>query len=303
MALWGKTDTFLTATPKWIARKATIHTSGIDDEADTINMLSSGTGFCTGDQVVYTAGTGSVAGLVSGAWYNVRVVGAGLIELYVDQGLAFGGFTDPKEGLVNLLGVMPGTFTLQRTGAANVRDHISSGRTIVFCDSNEASTPESRAKGIKTAGWWAVRTYVDSDEVTRYKSECLVAMSHKQTAALAGDQEDEYTIDRVITVTSHPENESVVVGGVAVFTCAAEVTGTGGGLTYRWVYAPSSTIFQENPEYLDAEQYGIGTGANTPTLTTTVNWGPGDTDARFRCVISAAGAEDTLTDIAYLTVI
>jgi hypothetical protein len=56
---------------------------------------------------------------------------------------------------------------------------------IYFVDETEAAVLANKAIGINGAGWWRIKTYTDSDENTRYKTELLVAMD--VTTAVAGD--------------------------------------------------------------------------------------------------------------------
>lgn len=233
MALWGKTDN-LAGTPKFVARKAFFDSTAVSAADDTINILSSNTGFATGDAVYYSINGGTViGGLTNATTYYVRVVGAGLIELYDTYAHAID--TGATTGRLNISGAGVGTHTLQRTAAANVfGDHNYNGRQILFVDAQEAQVAANKAKGITGAGWWAYRTYTDAQSTTRHKAECLIAMAVGATDS--GDAEDSVAVDLAITITAQPDADGVVYI-VSPDDVTLSVTATINGdvpLTYQW---------------------------------------------------------------------
>lgn len=240
MALWGKTDALASA-PKFVARKALFDSTAVNTAADTINILSSNTGFATGDAVLYSINGGTViGGLTNATTYFVRVVGAGLIELYDTYAHAID--TGATTGRLNISGAGVGTHILQRTTAANAfGDHNYNGHTIVFVDAQEAQTSANKAKGITGAGWWAYRTYTDAQSKTRHKAECLIAIT--VGAVAAGDAEDSIAVDLAITITTQPDangNIYVVSPGSVELSVEATINGDV-PLTYQWFDASDDT--------------------------------------------------------------
>jgi len=226
MALWGKTDALASA-PKFIARRAFFDSTAVNTTAETINIIGSNTGFATGDEVVYGINGGTViGGLTDAATYYVRVVGAGLIELYDTYARAIN--TGATTGRLNITGAGVGTHILQRTTAANA----SAGQPgIFFVDAQEAQVTANKAKGITGAGWWAYRTYTDAQSATRHKAECLIAIA--VGAVAAGDAEDTVVVDLVITIGTQPASEEITSGDDVTLTVAATINGAV-PLTYQW---------------------------------------------------------------------
>lgn len=281
MALWGITDA-AASTPKIIARTAYFNAASatvINLVNDTIDISASGTGFATGDAVKYDINGGTtITGYVNGTTYFVRVVGAGVIELYdtYAHAIAFGSTT----GRSNTTVLGAGSHFLKRTGAANVYgDRIQRGSEIVFVDSQEASTTANKAKGLNSPGWWLYRTYTDGNSKTRYKTELLIAIAN--TAVAAGDQEDTIAADMTLTITGQPTAATVTAPAAATFTVTA-TTNAASGLSYQW----------------QIQQSGVGAwadivGATTASYTTGVTSiapgiGASDTD-KFLCKVSAGG--------------
>lgn len=240
MALWGKTDALASA-PKFVARKAFFDSTAVNATADTINILSSNTGFATGDAVLYGINGGTViGGLTNATTYFVRVVGAGLIELYDTYAHAID--TGATTGRLNISGAGVGTHVLQRTTAANVfGDHNYNGHTIVFVDAQEAQTTANKAKGITGAGWWAYRTYTDAQSNTRHKAECLIAIT--VGAVAAGDAEDTVTVDLAITIGTQPASVEITSGDDVTLTVAATINGAV-PLTYQWFDASDDSAVE-----------------------------------------------------------
>ena len=271
MALWGKTDA-LASTPKYVARKASFNAAtAVDTTNNQINILASGTGFATGDAVVYDRGAGTaITNLTSGSTYYVRVDGAGLISLYDTYAHAID--TAHSTGLKDLAGSPTGTQSLQRTGAANVYgDHVYGGKGIIFVDAQEAQVVANKAKGITGAGWWVIRTYTDAQSATRYKSELLVAMSASATEA--GDAEDTFAADLTITIGTQPASIEVTSGDDTTLTVVATTNGDE-VLTYQWY---------------DASDDSAVTGATSASLALTNITAP----ASYYVIVSGGGISTT----------
>lgn len=290
MALWGNTDN-LAGTPKYVARKAYIDSTLANATDDNIDIISSNTGFSTGDAVYYTINGGTViGGLTNATTYYVRVVGAGLIELYDTYAHAIA--TGATTGRLNISGVGVGTHILQRTGAANTfGDHNENGHAIIFVDEQEAMTTENKAKGLTGAGWWLYRTYTDAQSATRHKAECLVAM--RVAASTSGDAEDTITVDLAITIDTQPQNVSKVAPATATFSVVATAN-TASALAYQWQ-------IQQEGAGAWADISGA-TGASYTTGATAIGDGAGATDGdKYRVVISVDNISVT-SSAATLTV-
>ena len=286
MALWGKTDALASA-PKFIARRAFFDSTAVNTTAETINIIGSNTGFATGDEVVYGINGGTViGGLTNAATYYVRVVGAGLIELYDTYARAIN--TGATTGRSNISGAGEGTHILQRTTAANA----SAGQPgIFFVDAQEAQATANKAKGITGAGWWSYRTYTDAQSATRHKAECLIAMA--VTASDAGDTEDTVAVDLAITIGTQPQSVTRIAPATATFTVAATINAAL-ALAYQWQIQQEGAGAWVN--IADA------TGTSFTTGATAIGDGAGATDGdKYRVVISAEGITAT-SDAATLTV-
>jgi hypothetical protein len=273
MALWGKTDALASA-PKYVARKAFFDSTAVNTTDETINIISSNTGFATGDAVLYSINGGTViGGLTDATTYYVRVVGAGLIELYNTYANATAG--SGTTGRLNITGAGVGTHTLQRTGAANA----AAGQPgIFFVDEQEAQAAANKAKGITGAGWWLYRTYTDAQSATRHKAECLVAMA--VTAGSAGDAEDTVAVDLAITISTQPQSVAITSPDDVTLTVAATINGAV-PLTYQWY---------------DASDDSAVAGATSATLALTEVTAP----VSYYVVVSGGGISAT-SDTADIT--
>lgn len=290
MALWGKTDA-LASTPKYVARKALFDSTAVNTTAKTINILSSSTGFATGDAVLYGINGGTViTGLTDATTYYVRVIGAGIIALYDTYAHAIA--TGSTTGRLNISGAGVGTQILQRTGAANVYgDHVNGGRQIVFVDAQEAQVAANKAKGITGAGWWLFRTYTDSGSVTRTKAECLVAMS--VLASDAGDREDTIAVDLAITIGTQPADITKTAPATATFTVVATINAAL-PLSYQWQIQQEGTGSWANITGATSASYTTGATATGDAA--------GATDGdKYRVIVSAEGVSVT-SNAATLTV-
>ena len=297
MALFGITDALASA-PKFIARKALFDsssTSVVNATNDTINLLPSNTGFNTGDSVYYSINGGTViGGLTDATTYFVRVTGAGLITLYDTYAHAVAG---GATGLAGITGVGVGTQSLQLTGAANASGPNNSD--LVFVDAAEARATETRAKGIKNAGWWLYKTWTNADGSVAKQAECIVALNDANTALdpdTTGDREDTIAEDLVITIGTHPANITKTAPATATFTVVATSNSTE-VLTYQWQIQQEGTGSWANISGATLASYTTGATATGD--------GAGATDGdKYRVVITAgtSGVEAT-SNSATLTVV
>lgn len=286
MALWGNTDALVSA-PKYIARKAFFDSTAVNTTAETINILSSNTGFATGDAVSYSINGGTViGGLTDATTYFIRVVGAGLIALYDTYAHAID--TGATTGRVNITGAGVGTHTLQRTTAANA----SAGQPgIFFVDAQEAQATENKAKGITGAGWWSYRTFTDAQSTTRHKAECLIAMA--VGAVAAGDAEDTVAVDLVITIDTQPADTTVDLSDSTTDTATFTVEAT--------VNADLPLSYQWQKQEAGAGAWANISGATSDSYTTGVLTVLADNTDKYRVVVSADAISLT-SDAATLTV-
>ena len=271
MALWSNTDT-LASKPKYLTKLNTFDATSNDVVNTTDDeLVVPAHSFLTGDAVVYKASGDAIGGLTDGTTYYAISVDDNTIQLAASAADAGTGTA------IDLTAVGTGDAdTLQLTAP-----------TVVFVDDSEATVPANRAKGITGPGWWIYRTYT-ADNVTRHKAECLVALS--QSAALAGDSEDDITVDNSITISVHPANITAGEGTDATFSVTAAAA-NGAPLTYQW----------------EKQESGAGpwvalTGETSPTLELVgVTMADDSTDA-YRVVISAEGAPSVTSNAATLTV-
>lgn len=166
------------------------------------------------------------------------------------------------------------------------------GTTIVFVDTTEAQVPANRAKGIKTPGWHEVTEYVDNAGATRYKSECLVALS--ATAGAAGDAADDAVVgDTQFVIATQPVASTVATGVATSFVVAA--TGATG---FQWQMRPAV-----GGQYANLANAGIYSTVTTATLNISTGTTTAISGNRYRCVVAntTAGASATSTG-ATLTV-
>ena len=289
MALWSNTDN-LVGTPKFVARKAWFNaasTSVVSAANDTIDLVSSNTGFNTGDEVMYSINGGTViAGLTNATAYFVRVVGPGLIELYTTYAQSIA--APATTGRLNITGVGAGVQTLQRTGKENPFIGESG---IFFADREEAQLKGNKLKGIKYPGWWLYKTYTDVDSSVRHKAECLVALD--VLAVTSGDAEDVVLSDVYVFIATQPVSLSRVAPNTANFTVAATIEPIGGTITYQWQRSTDGgTVFAN---------VATGTGGTTASYTTEAT-SAGMNGYKYRCIVGASGAPNVTSNVATLTV-
>lgn len=159
-----------------------------------------------------------------------------------------------------------------------------------FVSVEEALLKTNKDKGITNAGWWLVNQYTDAAGATRYKSECLVAISVAN--ATSGDAADDATVSDVevtITIGTQPANQTAVAGE-ATFTVVASVNS--GSLTYQW----------QKKESTGTRWVNIS-GATTDTLALTGLVAAADNGDQYRVVLgSTSGAKKVNSAAATLTV-
>lgn len=159
----------------------------------------------------------------------------------------------------------------------------------VFVSAEEAILKTNKDKGITGAGWWLVNQFTDSDGKSRYKSECLVAMTVAN--ATSGDAADDATVADVnvtITISAQPANQTTVSGEA---TFAVTATASSGSVTYQWQKKPAAT----------GSRWANVSGATSASLALTGQLAAADGD-QYRVVIgSTSGAVKVTSDAATLT--
>lgn len=177
MSLWSNTDV-QASKPKWITKKVTFDASSasvVSLANDTIDLK--GYGYGLAEPVVYSNGGGTaIVGLTSGTTYYAIPAGGSLYKLATTANNANAGTA------INLTGLGVGTaHTIQALAA-----------DIFFVDATEAQVASNKAKGITGAGWWKITTYTDAQTQTRWKAECLVAMT--VPVGTSGDAADDSVV-------------------------------------------------------------------------------------------------------------
>ena len=289
MTLWGKTDN-LAGAPKFIARKAWFNaasTDVVDATDNTINLVTANTCFNTGDAVSYSINGGTVIGGATDATtYFVRLVGAGIIELYDTYAHAID--LENTTGRVDISGVGAGVHTLQHTGAENA---FLGQAGIYFADRGEAQLEGNKRKGIKYPGWWLYKTYTDANSAVRHKAECLVALD--AVAATSGDAEDTLLKDVYVYVVGQPQDVYSLATDTATFSVDSAIEPSTGTLLHQWQVSTDGTTFAN---------VSNGTGGTTAEYTT-VAVTSGMDGYLYRCVVSATGATSVTSESAELVVV
>lgn len=152
----------------------------------------------------------------------------------------------------------------------------------------EATLAANRAKGLKTQGWTHVISYTDAQGNVRNKTEILVAMGDDLTGDAA---DDAVVVDRVIAITTQPQDVTVVAGTEVTFTVVASATPTA-ALTYQWGVSTD-----------DGATWGAVVGATSATLTIA----SGDVvvgldGSQYRVTVYSDGATAINSAVATLTV-
>ena len=156
--------------------------------------------------------------------------------------------------------------------------------TVFGVDENEMAA--NKAVGAAHAGWVHVRT-----NGSRKISETLVALSKN---GITGDAEDTEFEDFLITITSQPADDTSATGEAVTFTVASTISGSGGTQTFQWQLQTGGT-----GSFSNISNGGVYSTATTATLNISDNTGL-DTN-KYRCVISATGADDVTSTAATLT--
>ena len=158
---------------------------------------------------------------------------------------------------------------------------------IYGVDENEMAA--NKDTGAAHAGWNHVRT-IGSRTVT----ETLVAMSKN---GITSDAEDVVFEDFLISIATQPADAAVTAPSSAQFSVVADITGTGGTLTYQWQVSTNGGSTFIDLSVANEPNY---TGYNTDTLAIANSTGA---DAyQFQCVVGATGADDLTSTVATLTV-
>lgn len=149
-----------------------------------------------------------------------------------------------------------------------------------------AAARAEKTDSVTHAGW--VRRWEGSGGRSgRVFHEVLVA-----GGSIAGDLEDVVFEDFTLSIATQPANTTAntSVGQNATFTVTAASVPTGASFTYAWAYANGTAI---------ATNANVG---NTTQATLTVNSAVQTTNAAFRVVVSAAGADNVTSSNATLTI-
>ena len=264
MPLWGNTDTQ--------AAKPTYLDVG---QVRTVAVTAGGTGYTDGATATFSA---PPAGGVT-ATGTVTVVGGVITRVNITNPGA--GYTSAPT--VTVAGGSGATF------AVKIAPIVYNNNDIFFVDISEAQAESNKAKGITGAGWWLIKSHVDNDGQTRYKSECLVAMA--RTALAAGDANDDLVVPdvkTVILISVQPANQTTVSGAATFAVTAAFSAGTG-TLTYQWQRKTATGTRWTNVS-----------GATSASLALTGQTETNNGD-QYRVVVSGGGAKAVTSKAAMLT--
>lgn len=180
MSLWGNKDALASA-PKNATRINIFSgaSTSVVSVADNTITVADGHGYTTGMPVFYSAGGGTaIEGLTTGTLYYAIRVSPFVLKLASSSANALAGTA------IDLTAVGVGT--------AHTLQHSPSD--IYFVDSVEATISTTRAKGIKSPGWWSYKTWTNADGSVQHAAECLVAMQGANVSlvpATAGDRADD----------------------------------------------------------------------------------------------------------------
>jgi hypothetical protein len=156
--------------------------------------------------------------------------------------------------------------------------------TTFGVDENEmAANPDI---GAGHAGWVHVRT-----NGSRKISETLVALSKN---GITGDAEDTEFEDFLISITTQPSDSTKASGEAESFAVVSTISGSGGTQTFQWQLQTGGT-----GSFCNISNAGVYTTATTATLNISDNTGLSTN--KYRCVISATGADDVTSTAATLT--
>ena len=156
--------------------------------------------------------------------------------------------------------------------------------TTFGVDENEmAANPDI---GAGHAGWVHVRT-----NGSRKISETLVALSKN---GITGDAEDTEFEDFLISITTQPSDSTKASGEAESFAVVSTISGSGGTQTFQWQLQTGGT-----GSFGNISNAGVYTTATTATLNISDNTGLSTN--KYRCVISATGADDVTSTAATLT--
>ncbi len=154
-------------------------------------------------------------------------------------------------------------------------------------DTNEVTAARAGAGDRAAHAGWVLKTEGSGGRAGRISTEVLVAMG-----SMTGDAEDTVYEDFVLRITTQPSNATAntTAAAQATFTVVAASTPIGATPTYVWSYANGAVIATN-------ANVGVTTGA-----TLTVNSAVQTTNAAFKVVVSAAGADSITSSNATLTI-
>jgi len=173
-----------------------------------------------------------------------------------------------------------------------VEQNAYSIQRIIGLDLDEAKVPSSKAKGLKTQGWNHFITYTDAHGDTRFKAECLVALSKLFDSANVSDYADDSTVlDQYIYFASEPSDQSKAANSNVTLRVSVLSAPAGASPSYQWKSSPNNIVFA------NISNGGVFTGATTNTLQIS---NIANLDANyFQVVVSGTGL-DTITSNAII---
>ena len=185
---------------------------------------------------------------------------------------------------------LPANTANQTTLFNNVTgDAIVTGQTVgqFGVDSAEQRTARAEAGAPRSAhSGWVLRTEGSGGRAGRVHMETLVA--GKFISSDAAD--DAVFSDLLIQISSQPADDSVTAPAATSFAVVAATTPTGGSLTFAWEEDPNTGTFAP---LADA---GVYSGSATATLA--ISDSTGLNAYKYRCVITATGADSVTSAVA-----
>lgn len=171
-------------------------------------------------------------------------------------------------------------------------DAIVTGQTVgqfgVDSAEQRAARAESGAPRSAHAGW-VLRTVGSGGRAGRVHMETLVAGKFINTDAA----DDAVFSDLFIVIDTQPADSSVTAPAAATFTVVASSTPSA-TLTFAWEQDPNTGTFAP------LSDAGVFSGTSTATLS--ISDSTGLNDYKYRCVVSATGADSVTSTQAVLTV-
>ena len=171
-------------------------------------------------------------------------------------------------------------------------------KNAIYVSAAEALDPDTRAKGIKSPGWWLYSTHTDSAGNIRHKAELIVTASNSgysvgttrpNDAGLTSPQS--YVINVV-----DPAIANVYEGAAASFAVTATISAGGGALSYQWQVAAANA-----KTFANVSNGGVYAGATTNTLA--ISSTTGLIGKKYRCIVSATNADAVTTKVGTIEAI